>query len=157
MTNTNRLTGAVAFLASIAVLDNFLIVEQDPTFDGMIFIDATAVQSITGLEPSDASTTDSFQVSAFWLDRDQVSSDDFSEFVNTMGYEKQREEELAAREYCNWLGKDFPSQAQMQFAAQDRHEQKLNNWGQASSNTGTYVDYHGAGFRCAKNVVLTAN
>ena len=39
MTNIKQLTSAIAFLASIAVLDNFIFIELEPGFESMVLIE----------------------------------------------------------------------------------------------------------------------
>ena len=92
MTNTKQLTGAVALLASIAVLDNFIIVELEPGFESMVLIEPYG-------SPIDPETTQASGSSEampepkdFWIDQHLVSSTDFAEFLESTGYELQKVE-----------------------------------------------------------------
>ncbi len=143
MTNTKKMTGALAFLSLIAVLDNFIFVEPDPDFEEMVLIAADASQTESG---DDVNILD-----PFWIDTHEVSHANFAQFVTSTGYQPKtamwknewpkqdtsadatpaephpqtaglsdsfaqvnHEDALA---YCNWLGKDLPSDLQVKVAA----------------------------------------
>lgn len=80
MTNTQNLTGAIALLAFIAILDNFIIVELQPGFEGMVLIDASELPA-RGERGGDAP-----ELHAFWVDKHEVSQADFAKFVEATGY-----------------------------------------------------------------------
>ena len=158
MTNIKSLAGATALLLLIAVIDNFLVIEQEPRFEGMALVEANAEK--------------------FWIDRQAVDADAFEQFVAASNYDSENaesttesqvellpiefasadaqddwqkktdaatwqrpllpEEDLklslspehsgmqitvnAARAYCNWLDKEFPTEAQYKLAAQEAAE-----------------------------------
>ena len=89
MTNTNQLTGAVAFLASIAALDNFIFVELEPGFESMVLVETDGLPG----ETETAQTSDSIGQAAatgnFWIDQHRVKSADFSKFLENTGHEPQ--------------------------------------------------------------------
>ena len=91
MSNTKQLTGAVAFLALIAVIDNFFVVESDPKFANMASIDAGVFQmgSQTGL--ADERPVHEVSLEAFWIDKFEVSNGDFAKFIEATGYITQSE------------------------------------------------------------------
>ena len=91
MSNTKQLTGAVAFLALIAVIDNFFVVESDPKLANMASIDAGVFQmgSQTGL--ADERPVHEVSLGAFWIDKFEVSNGDFAKFIEATGYITQSE------------------------------------------------------------------
>lgn len=84
MTNTKQLTGAVALLASVAVLDNFIFVELEPGFESMALVELYGASSAT--QPSDSLVPQN-EVQDFWIDQDKVNSADFAKFLASTGYE----------------------------------------------------------------------
>ncbi|MEX0962803.1 MAG: SUMF1/EgtB/PvdO family nonheme iron enzyme [Pseudohongiellaceae bacterium] len=220
MTNTKKLTGALAFLALIAAIDNFLIVELEPEFEEMVFIDAPATQPP---QESELNSQESAQ-NDFWIDKLEVNHSDFAKFVEATGYvphtQSAKNERLTsntdpnlsvnlvqnppggsthanwqqtmeseasppfvqvnyedALAYCTWLGKNLPSAAQVEFAAQDArqgksysdrlrflHQEKTlastwieqNRHDATAVSTGPSAREHGgnefSGFLCVKNI-----
>jgi formylglycine-generating enzyme required for sulfatase activity len=78
MPNTKQLTGAILVLASIAVLDNFVFIEEEPIPDSMVLIDPAGFtvgdEEYPGLQE-------------FWIDRDKVNQAKFAAFLEATGYE----------------------------------------------------------------------
>jgi len=91
MSNTKQLTGAVVFLALIAVIDNFLVVESDPKLENMASIDAGVFKmgSETGL--ADERPVHEVSLEAFWIDKFEVSNRDFAKFIEATGHITQPE------------------------------------------------------------------
>jgi|GEM_PF-1376698 len=85
MTNTKTLTGAVAFLAIIAVLDNFLLVELKPGFEGMVRIESD--DAATAAEDNSWRVEQDWNQSNFWIDKQPISQADFEKFVAVTGYQ----------------------------------------------------------------------
>lgn len=85
MTNTKTLTGAVAFLAIIAVLDNFLLVELKPGFEGMVRIEGD--DAATAAEDNSWRDEQDWNQSNFWIDEQPISQADFEKFVAATGYQ----------------------------------------------------------------------
>jgi len=90
MPNTKQLTGAVALLASIAVLDNFIFVEFQPGFESMALIEPIASVSDSEIAQTNDSPKPQNEVQGFWIDRDKVSRADFASFLESTGYELQK-------------------------------------------------------------------
>ena len=89
MTNTKQLTSAVALLACIALLDNYIFVELEPGFESMVLIEPYG-------SANEAETTQVKQsrealsvAKDFWIDQHRVSSADFARFLESTGYEPQ--------------------------------------------------------------------
>ncbi|GJM13977.1 MAG: hypothetical protein DHS20C12_23800 [Pseudohongiella sp.] len=80
MTNTKQLTGALALLSSIAVLDNFVFVELDPSYEGMALIKPS---------DSDAPNQAISEADNFWIDRDKISHAEFANFLDATGHVPQ--------------------------------------------------------------------
>lgn len=83
MSNTQKLSSAVAFLALIAVLDNFIFIELEPGFEKMALIEAgdsqvQADKELAAVEPG---------LAPFWIDTQVVSQADFAAFVESTGYQ----------------------------------------------------------------------
>lgn len=89
MTKTKQLTSAVAFLASIAVLDNFIFVELEPGFESMALIELSGSPSVAEIAQTNDSLRQQSDVQDFWIDQHQVSSADFAKFLESTGYELQ--------------------------------------------------------------------
>ena len=91
MSNTKQLTGAVVFLALIAVINNFLVVESDPKLENMASIDAGVFKmgSETGL--ADERPVHEVSLEAFWIDKFEVSNRDFAKFIEATGHITQPE------------------------------------------------------------------
>lgn len=87
MTNTKTLTSAVAFLTAIAVLDNFLLVELKPEFEGMVLIESDAQADLGSPDESDSQV---WSENNFWIDRQAISQADFAEFVAMTGYQSAK-------------------------------------------------------------------
>lgn len=85
MTNTKTLTGAVAFLATIAVLDNFLLVELKPGFEGMVLIESDDVA--TADANSEQRDEQEWSQNNFWIDKQPISQASFEKFVAATGYQ----------------------------------------------------------------------
>ena len=89
MTNTKQLTSAVALLASIALLDNFIFVELEPGFESMVLIEpyrsANEAETAQANESSEALS----EAEDFWIDQYMVSGADFAKFLESTGYEPQ--------------------------------------------------------------------
>ena len=89
MTNIKQLTSAIAFLASISVLDNFIFVELEPGFESMVLIEPydspnkAEIMQLNGRPEGLSKTKD------FWIDRHKISSGDFAKFLESTGYEPQ--------------------------------------------------------------------
>jgi len=89
MTNIKQLTSAIAFLASIAVLDNFIFIELEPGFESMVLIEPygspneAEIMQLNGRPEALGKTKD------FWIDRHKISSGDFAKFLKSTGYEPQ--------------------------------------------------------------------
>lgn len=89
MTNTRQLTGAVALLASIAVLDNFIFVESEPGFESMALIKPNGSPGMAEVAQTSDSLRAQNEVPDFWIDQHKVSSADFAKFLEATGYEQQ--------------------------------------------------------------------
>lgn len=87
MPNTKQLTGAVAFLATIAVLDNFIFVELEPGFESMVLVEPYGSASGAEIAQSDERPELLNEAKDFWIDQDKVSSADFAKFLAATGYE----------------------------------------------------------------------
>lgn len=75
MPNSKSLTGAIALLALIAVLDNFVFVELEPGFEGMVLVDTP-----------DTTVDAAPAAHRFWIDKQQVDAADFARFLATTHY-----------------------------------------------------------------------
>lgn len=89
MTNTKQLTGAVAFLASIAALDNFIFVELEPGLESMVLVETNSLPGETETAQMSDSSGQSSGAENFWIDQHRVKSADFSKFLESTGHEPQ--------------------------------------------------------------------
>ena len=89
MTNTKQITSAVALLASIAVLDNFIFVELEPGFESMVLIEHYGFANEAEIAQANESGTALREAKDFWIDQHSVSSANFAKFLESTGYEPQ--------------------------------------------------------------------
>ena len=87
MTNTKQLTSAVALLAIIAVLDNFIFIELEPGFESMVLIEPYGASSAPEAMQANDSPSPQNEVQDFWIDQYKVSGADFAKFLDSTGYE----------------------------------------------------------------------
>lgn len=87
MPNTKQLTGAVALLASIAILDNFIFVELEPGFESMVLVEPYGSPSDAEISQTDERTELLSAAKDFWIDQDKVSGADFAKFLASTGHE----------------------------------------------------------------------
>ena len=89
MTNTKQLTSAVALLACIALLDNFIFVELEPGFESMVLIEPYGSANEAETTQANESGETLSEAEDFWIDQHRVSSTDFAKFLESTGYEPQ--------------------------------------------------------------------
>ena len=89
MTNTKQLTSAVALLATIALLDNFIFVELEPGFESMVLIEPYDSANEAETAQENKSSEALSEAENFWIDQYTVSSADFANFLESTGYEPQ--------------------------------------------------------------------
>lgn len=85
MTNTKQLTGALTLLASVAVLDNFVFVELEPSFEGMALVEPS--DSLLGAQIDSEPSQTEEEYDEFWIDQHKVSNADFAKFLESTGHE----------------------------------------------------------------------
>jgi formylglycine-generating enzyme required for sulfatase activity len=104
MANTKQLTSAVALLASIAVLDNFIIVELEPGFESMVLIEPYG--SPNGAETAQANRSPEApsEPKDFWMDQHIVSGADYAKFLESTGYEPQKAVPHSQQIFTNQIG-----------------------------------------------------
>ena len=88
MTNTKQLQAVVAFLVSIAILDNFIFIEQDVNFESTVLVEHKNIQTeqINGYA----------NTNAFLLDQDNVSSVVPAAYFESSHYRPQTGPQMAA-------------------------------------------------------------
>jgi sulfatase modifying factor 1 len=89
MTNTKQLTSAVALLASIAVLDNFIFVELEPGFESMVLIEPNGSANEAEATQANENGEPLSEAKDFWIDQHIVSHADFAKFLESTSYEPQ--------------------------------------------------------------------
>jgi formylglycine-generating enzyme required for sulfatase activity len=89
MTYAKQLSSAVALLASIAVLDNFIIVELEPGFESMVLIEPYGSPNTAETTQANWSPEALHGPKDFWIDQHIVNSAEFSKFLESTGYEPQ--------------------------------------------------------------------
>ena len=89
MTHTKQLTSAVALLASIAVLDNFIFVELEPGFESMVLIEPYGSPNTAETVQVNGSPEALSGAKNFWIDQDKVNTVEFAKFLESTGYEPQ--------------------------------------------------------------------
>jgi len=137
MTNTKQLTGAVALLASIAVLDSYIFVELEPGFESMVLIEPydspNEAETMTANESSEAQS----EVKDFWIDLHKVSGADFAKFLDTTGYEPQK---VAPN---NWLALTTQNGDFAIIATRDKWGTQVSqeNWNEPSDKSGLPMNH----------------
>lgn len=81
MTNTKQLQAAVAFLAFIAVLDNFIFVEQEADSENMALVEHS------GSQPGQMN--DYAESKSFWVVQDSISTVKSAAFLESTYIESQ--------------------------------------------------------------------
>ncbi len=89
MTNTKQLMSAVALLASITVLDNFIFVELEPGFESMVLIEPYGSPSNAEITQADEQPELLNEANDFWIDKHKVNNADFAKFLDSSSYESQ--------------------------------------------------------------------
>ena len=130
MTNTKQLTSAVALLASIALLDNFIFVELEPGFESMVLIEPYGSANEAKTAQANESSEALSEAEDFWIDQHMVSGADFAKFLESTGYEPQ---EVAADSQ-----QQFTSEIEVVALAVSVEELRAQvgnaNWKKASDN-----------------------
>lgn len=91
MSNTTKISGAAAFIACIAVLDSYIIIESTPGFDNMVLIDSGVFQMGSDKGLADESPAHEVSLDGFWIDKYEVSNADYTHFIDQTGYLTQSE------------------------------------------------------------------
>ena len=103
MTNTKQLMSAVALLASIALLDNFIFVELEPGFESMVLIEHYGFANEAEIAQANESGTALREAKDFWIDQHSVSSANFAKFLESTGYEPQEVAPHSQRKFTNQI------------------------------------------------------
>ena len=103
MTYTKQLSSAVALLASIAVLDNFIIVELEPGFESMVLIEPYGSPNTAETTQANWSPEALHGPKDFWIDQHIVNSAEFSKFLESTGYEPQEVAPHSQRKFTNQI------------------------------------------------------
>lgn len=137
-----NLLGAL-FVCLVLVIDGFLLIEQENSAVGMVWVDTHD----PAVANSELPTTVA-EMPSFWIDSQTVTEQQFHDFVQATGYEVSAEtgapgDQAAgdwrtvinshdgkhsklynltlqdAKAYCRWLGKKLSNQTQVEIAARD--------------------------------------
>ena len=130
MTNTKQLTSAVALLASIALLDNFIFVELEPGFESMVLIEPygspNKAETALANERSEALS----EAKDFWIDQHMVSGADFANFLESTGYEPQEVAAVSQQQFTSGM-----EVVALAVSVEELRAQVGNaNWKKASDN-----------------------
>lgn len=199
MSNSKQIAGAVAFIASIAIFDGYVVVESEQNSDNMTLIDAGVFQMGSDNGLPDESPIHEVSLDTFWIDKYEVSNADYTKFIEQTDHITQSEkigglifatpaENQAmslnpkdwwnlvvnanwrqptglqqgaespienhsehpvvqvnfadALAYCNWLGKDLPTEAQFEFAARGGRDGEIYSWGNSPLHHSKAVTNH---------------
>ena len=130
MTNTKQLMSAVALLASIALLDNFIFVELEPGFESMVLIEPYGSANEAETTQANESGETLSEAEDFWIDQHIVSSADFAKFLESTGYEPQEVAEHSQQQFTSQI-EDVP----LAVSVEELRTQVVNaNWKKASGN-----------------------
>jgi formylglycine-generating enzyme required for sulfatase activity len=130
MTNTKQLMSAVALLASIALLDNFIFVELEPGFESMVLIETYGSTNEAETVQVNESIEALGEAEDFWIDQHIVSSADFAKFLESTGYEPQEVAEHSQQQFTSQI-EDVP----LAVSVEELRTQVVNaNWKKASDN-----------------------
>lgn len=183
MNQAKSLAGGVLFIAAIALVDNFIIIETKVNTSEMIWLESASFVMGSDRGMPDEAPAKELSLSGFWMDKYEVTNSDYQKFVDATGYETFSEKmgdslvfespeqnhsmamgvldwwELVeaaywkkpegpessidqkadhpvvhvnfedALEYCNWLGKQLPTEAQFEYAARGGQEGTIYSWG----------------------------
>lgn len=137
-----NLLGAL-FVCLVLVIDGFLLIEQDSSAVGMVWVDTEDPAAMNSALPTPLA-----EMPSFWIDSQTVTEQQFHDFVQATGYELSTEGGSVdgqaasdwrtainshdgkhsklynltlqdAKAYCRWLGKKLSNQTQVEIAARD--------------------------------------
>ncbi len=130
MTNTKQLTSAVALLASIALLDNFIFVELEPGFERMVLIEPYGSMSKADTALANESSKALSEAKDFWIDQHMVSGADFAKFLESTGYEPQEVAAVSQQQFTSGV-----EVVALAVSVEELRAQVGNaNWKKASDN-----------------------
>ncbi|MFT4672231.1 MAG: sulfatase modifying factor 1 [Pseudohongiellaceae bacterium] len=86
MSNSKDLAGGFAFVVVIALVDNLLIIEDDIDTSAMIWLDSAKFVMGSDSGMADETPAHQLDLSGFWMDKFEVSNDDYQKFVKTTDY-----------------------------------------------------------------------
>ena len=130
MPNTKQLMSAVALLASIALLDNFIFVELEPGFESMVLIEPFGSTNEAETRQANESGEALSEAENFWIDQNIVSSADFAKFLESTGYEPQEVAAHSQQQFTSQI-EDVP----LAVSVEELRTQVVNaNWKKASDN-----------------------
>ena len=130
MTNTKQLTSAVALLASIALLDNFIFVELEPGFESMVLIEPYGSANKAETALANESSESLSEAKDFWIDQHMVSGADFADFLESTGYEPQEVAAVSQQQFTSGM-----EVVALAVSVEELRAQVGNaNWKKASDN-----------------------
>ena len=130
MTNTKQLTSAVALLACIALLDNFIFVELEPGFESMVLIEPYGSANEAETTQANESGETLSEAEDFWIDQHRVSSTDFAKFLESTGYEPQEVAPHSQQKFTSQI-----EDVALAVSVEELRDQVGNaNWKKASDN-----------------------
>jgi len=86
MSNSKDLAGGFAFVVVIALLDNLLVIEDNIDTSSMIWLDSAKFVMGSDNGMADEAPAHQLDLSGFWMDKFEVSNDDYQTFVDTTDY-----------------------------------------------------------------------
>ncbi len=92
MSSRKDLAGGAVFIIAIGLLDNFVFIEKTPDTSNMIWLESGSFIMGSDQGLPDESPAHELTVSGFWMDKFEVTNQEFSEFIDATGYQTYSEE-----------------------------------------------------------------
>lgn len=92
MSKPKDLAGGLLFVVGIALIDNFLIVENTVDTSSMIWLDSADFVMGSDQGMPDEAPARELKLSGFWMDKYEVTNSDYQKFVDATGYSTYSEE-----------------------------------------------------------------
>jgi len=86
MINAKEVLIATSVVVSIAMIDKYVIVETEPSFDDMQWIEAGSFQMGSDRGKPDERPSHPVSLSGYWIDKFEVSNADYSRFIVETGH-----------------------------------------------------------------------
>ncbi len=93
MSNMKQLAGGVTLIASIAILDAYIVVESVQDFENMVLLESGIFKMGSNKGLADESPVHEVSLDTFWIDKYEVRNADYEKFIIATGYLTESEKQ----------------------------------------------------------------